>query len=98
MGLGNSERIDPGQDRRGIIVAGGASWRGVAVAVARIIERDRAARAAEMIELRVPHGFVRADALEEHDRRRRASAAFHIAQRLAVADREAGHHSILAAR
>ena len=77
----DAELVHRRQDRRGIIVAGRAFGRGVAVAVAGIVERDRAARPAEMVELRPPHGFVGADAVEEDDRRRVAAARFLVADR-----------------
>src|SRR5438270_13761772 len=55
VGSVHSELVHRGDDGVGIIVARGALWGGVAVAVARIIERDRPAGAAKMVELGVPN-------------------------------------------
>src|SRR5690349_14772041 len=59
-----------GETGRCIIVAGHALDGRSAVAVARVIERYRAALGAEKFELRTPHRLVRADAVKEDDRRR----------------------------
>ncbi len=91
VSAGDSERVHRRQDRGGIIVTRRALARRVAIAIARIIEGDRAAGLAEMVELRMPHRFVRADAVEEDDRSGFAAAGFEIAERSAVAQSDAGH-------
>ena len=78
MGSLNAERVKRRMNGFGIIVARGAGGRRVAVAITGIIERNRAALAAEMRELRVPHAFVGADAVEEDDRRRIAAPSLNI--------------------
>ena len=71
VGALDLQRVHRGEDGGGEIVVVGLAVRRIAFAIARIIEGDGVARAAEMIELRPPHRFVRADAVEEDDRRRR---------------------------
>ncbi len=92
--------VDPelghgGEDHRRIIVARGAFGRAVAVPIAGIIERDGAAFFAEMLELWPPHGFVRADSVEEDDRRvpgpKLSGAGFVIADRNAGGGFHPGH-------
>ena len=68
VGLGDAQRRHRRHDRRGIIVAGGAFTRRIAVAITGIVESDRAPFFAKAGELRMPHRLVRADAVQEDDR------------------------------
>src|SRR5437763_1053270 len=79
------------EDRRRIIVAARAVGRRIAVAIAGIVERDSAPAAAEMLELRPPHRFVRSDAVEEDDRDRAAAPGLVIAERDSEGGCDAGH-------
>src|SRR5207247_5149329 len=58
--------------------------RGVAVAVPGIVQGDRSALFAEIVELGTPHALVRADSVKEDDGR--AAALVH----LLIADRDSG--------
>ena len=78
----DSELAHRGEDRGGIIVAGSVFGRGVAVAVAGIVERDRAARMPEMDQLAKPYRAVRSDPVEEDYRGIHALAGFVVADRL----------------
>jgi len=83
--LVNAEFLQRRDDCRSVIVAGGPVGRGVAVAIAWVIERHRAARLAEVRELGVPHRLVRPNPVEEDDRRLVAASAFGIADHAAGA-------------
>src|SRR5690349_2972679 len=85
-------------DGFGIIVAGRGLGRGVAVAVAGIIESDGAPRPAEVGKLRMPDRFVGADAVEEDDGDGVPAARLLIADRYSEARLYSWHGSILAAR
>ncbi len=97
MGAADAKLVHGGQDRRGIIVAGRAVGGGVAVAVARIVERDRATSTAEMVELWPPHGFVGTDPVEEDEGGRITTARLLVADGVAVTRRNPGHKHTLAA-
>ena len=87
----NAKRLHRRQDGGGIIVAGRAFGRRLALAIAGIVERDRAPLVREMLELRMPDGAVRADAVEEDDRHALAVAGFVIADRQSEAGWNARH-------
>ena len=88
VGLADLQSVHCSEDRGGKIVVVRLAVRWIAFAVARVIEGDGVARAAEMIELRPPHRFVRADAVEEDDRRWRDLILGHLdAANLLDADR-----------
>src|SRR5512144_1205878 len=67
------------QDGRRIILATRALRRRVALAIARIIECDRAPLAGKRLELQPPNRFVRTDAVEEDNRQMLAVAGLLIA-------------------
>src|SRR5579884_4562741 len=85
------ELVHPGDDRGSIIVAGGAFGRWVAVAVAGIVECDRAPFAAEMLELRMPHRLVGTDSMKEDNRGCVAGASFHKADLITIVGDHPGH-------
>ena len=70
----DAERVHRREHRRSEIVAGRVFGHRAAVAVAGIVEGERAPAEAEMIELRVPDGLVGADPVQEKDRHAAAAA------------------------
>src|SRR5215467_1337497 len=93
----NAKLRHRGENHGPIIVARCALWRRVALPITRIIERDGPPVGLEVIELGPPNGFVGADTMEEHDRRRIANARILIADRNAGRGHHPGHWLILAA-
>ena len=67
MRAGEVQRVHRREDRFGIVVAAGAFARRVAVAITGIVERKGTPRLAEILELRMPHALVRADAVQKHE-------------------------------
>jgi hypothetical protein len=95
VGAVDPERLHRRQERRGVIVARRLLGRGVAVAVAGIVERDRAARLAKMVELWPPDGLVGTDSVEEDEGSRLAAADLLVTDVVAVAGAHFRHASHL---